>query len=160
MTDIALPDCDWHQQAAESDQHYQWFTWYLELGPERTPAKVARRHGLKVQQVDLVAVGNLWQQRCATWERDSAQVANEIVRSEDDLHTVEYKVGMALVRLGVTGLEAKNPALLDVKGLREAIREGLELMRKGVGAADMVITHQTKDDLTRQFAQFLGEEIE
>lgn len=155
-----LEPSSWQQRPIETDTEYGWFTTYLELGDARSVAKVARRLGASAAKVQVAADTYGWDARVAAWERDSREVAKTHVRDEEVVHSIEYQVGMAMIRMGMSGLEGKNPHLLAVPNLVQLMREGAELARKGSGAADMVIEHRDRESVGRQFAELLGEEWE
>lgn len=155
-----VPKSAWQRQASESVVEYGWFTVYLELGDDRTLPKTARRAGVPIRKIEEAASSFNWSHRCYEWREDSAKIVKDQVRDEETVHSVEWQAGQALIRLALQGFDGKNPHLMDGKGLTAMLKEGIELTRKGSGAADMVVEINDRRQIGQQFAEFLGEEWE
>lgn len=152
------PRAAWEQLPDETDADYGWFITYLELGDDRTLAKTARRAGVRKAAVERAASSFNWSQRCMAWKRDTQSVLAGAERDEEAVHDAEWHAGVSLIRLAVRGFNGKNPELMDVKSLTAILKEGIELARRGSGAADMVIAVEDRRNIEGQFADFLGEE--
>lgn len=148
------------QREGENDQQYAWFRQYYELGDTRTLPRAAMRCGVSRSLVERAAREHDWDIRSQQLDRDASHVAKTMIRDEDEALALQYAVGHVMIRMGMTALQAKNPALLDMKTVTALIQQGVEHTRRGAGAADMVISLDQRRSIQQQFADFLGEEID
>lgn len=68
----------WERQTGESSRAYEAFRAYLELGSQRSAAKVGQKLGKSVTLIGRWSAAHRWVDRVEAWERDQDEVwANE-----------------------------------------------------------------------------------
>jgi hypothetical protein len=67
----------WEQQEGESSQAFEAFSMYLEMGADRSCAKVASRLGKSTQLMTRWSARDGWAKRALAWDRHIARQTNE-----------------------------------------------------------------------------------
>lgn len=150
----------WDRQSGESNHEYAWFTKYCELGESRSEQLVAKRCGVPVSMVRTTATKHSWALRAAPYDAAVSELAAILEMDEGEALHAQYTAGMLMLRMGLTALKYKNPALLKMKDIRELMQFGSEMARRGAGVADMKIDHTTTRRVDEMWADLLGEEVE
>lgn len=101
---LTLP---WDRQPGEPARAFQQFVLYRDMGPTRSPSRVASSLSLTRQAVQQKATAWAWVNRCAAWDRHLDRLrlrANEAKLIE--LAELEVEAGMASLDLGREAIEA------------------------------------------------------
>lgn len=146
------PKPPWQQQALEPDFEYAWFVKYAELGEQRTLEKVSAFQGVPLDLVQRARDRHEWDARVAAYDATLVDVMQHVQVSEDEALAMQYAVGMAMMRLGVSAVALKNPALIKMKDVQLLMAQGAEMARRGAGVADLNVQH---DVVTRVRDQVL-----
>lgn len=128
----------WGRLKNETASRYNWFVMYCELGPEmRSTAAVASRIGIAEKHIIDASERYRWSERVAAYDDDVRGAV--MVADPDAVLAGQYAIGMMMMRLGISALGLKNPALMKVNDIQKIVTAGAELARKGTGLADMKI---------------------
>lgn len=135
------PRPPWEQQVSESDYEYAWFVKFAELGAERSIDKVSAVQGVPADLVRSAADKNAWDSRAKAYDDTVVSVLEHVNIDESEALAMQYAVGMAMMKLGVSAVALKNPALIKMKDIRELMQQGAEMARRGAGVADLTVQH-------------------
>lgn len=147
----------WEQLQGEPDHAYAWFVRYAELHDERSVEKVSRFCGVPATMVRKASVEHAWESRVASFDETVVNVVDHVNVDDAEALAMQFAVGKAMIRLGVTKMQLINPAMLKVKDALVLMQQGSEMMRRGAGVADLTIEQRTAQDrIESQFLELLG----
>lgn len=147
----------WNQQAGESASQYAMFKAYCDAGHAGTYQDVANRFGCALSRVESVAVKNNWDSRVSAYCIELNNISTITVADGERALQMQYKIGEALLGLGINALQLKNPSMIRMKEIHKLIETGGEMMRKGAGLADMKVDIETVDRVKDAVADFIIE---
>lgn len=160
MTEIEpiQPREPWAQRTGEAPHQHAWLLRYCELGESRTIDKVARLCGVPIKLVRAAALEHAWITRAASFDAACMEVARAAATDEKMALSMQYEVGIAMMRLGVKAVQLKNPALIRMKDIRELMQQGAEMARRGAGVADLNIEVDVQKRVEADFLDLLGDD--
>jgi hypothetical protein len=150
------PTPAWTQRTGERDREYQWFIQYAETIGERDLERVAARIGVAASLLRAAAEKNQWDARCVEFDKARMSIARQVVPDDSEALSMQYAVGIAMIRLGVQAVQLKNPALLNMDQVIKLVTQGSEMARRGAGVADLKIEQTVQQRIEREFLDLLG----
>jgi len=140
MNDLVPAGKDpWSQLRNEDTADYAAFAEFCKLGTRRSNRVLASHLGVSIQKVNAIARKNDWVARADAYDR----ACNELHPSADDMSledtlAFQYAVGKAMLDMGVTALQLKNPASMRTADIVKLLQQGSEIQRKAAGITDTV----------------------
>lgn len=147
----------WEQRSYESDHQYAWFVKYAELGEGRTLEKTAKLQGVPVKLVRQAALSHVWAERAAAFDKTVVAIQKAVSPDETEALALQYGAGMMMLRLGLSAIQIKNPALLKVKDIKALLEAGSEMVRRGAGIADLKVEHDVVQRVQADLELLLGD---
>ena len=128
----------WAQSSGELGGEYAAFTEFCKLGPERRSVrKLAAHLGISADRVRSMSKKNDWIARADAFDRANNALTPAELSLEDTL-AFQYAVGKAMLDLGISAMQLKNPASIKMNDVIRLLKEGSEIQRKAAGINDTV----------------------
>lgn len=149
----------WEQRGRESQYEYAWFVRYAELGTERTLEKAARLLGMPIKGVREAARAHDWDVRAYAYDQTVVEITKAVTPSEDEALSIQYGAGMMMLKLGLSAIQIKNPALLKMKDIQALLQMGSEMVRRGAGVADLKVQHDVVQRVAEDIELLFGPDV-
>ncbi len=125
----------WERQKGESQQAFQAFVAYRDMGSDRSAAKVGRRLGRPVGTVGRWRERHRWDERAGAWDDEQERIGRE--RQAESVRKVNDEQAMLGRALLVKAAEALRAGLAPRSAdIPRWIAEGSELQRIALGVTE------------------------
>jgi hypothetical protein len=116
--------------AGKTVKPFAAFSAYLELGEERSYARVGQKLGKSRVLIERWGSEWKWQERVLAWDNDLARQANKrAVKELEEMYKRQAKIAMLMQKKAVEALENIDPEKLDEGTIVRFITEGTKLER-------------------------------
>lgn len=120
----------WERQKGESEQAYEAFCIYRDLGLQRSNAAVCERLSKSRQLISRWKARYDWDERARAYDNDLAKkVHAEAVKALKDMTGRHIKMAVQLQEKALEALKELKPAEMTPKDIREFIKMATELER-------------------------------
>ena len=136
----------WERRKGESEQAYETFSIYRDLGLQRSNAKVCERLSKSRQLISRWKTQHDWDERARAYDNDLAKKAHaEAVRDLKDMTGRHIRMAVQLQAKALEALKELKPAEMTPKDIKEFIKMATELERlnrMSAASADDVIVEE------------------
>ena len=120
----------WERQKGESEQAYEAFSIYRDLGLQRSNAKVCERLSKSRQLISRWKSRYNWDERAREYDNDLARKAHaEAVKDLKDMTGRHIKMAVQLQTKALEALKGLKPEEMTPKDIKEFIKMATELER-------------------------------
>ncbi len=120
----------WERRKGESEQAYEAFSIYRDLGLQRSNAKVCEQLSKSRQLISRWKTQHDWDERARAYDNDLAKRAHaEAVRDLKDMTGRHIRMAVQLQAKALEALKELKPAEMTPKDIKEFIKMATELER-------------------------------
>ncbi len=151
MTDIELRHSDeapiYHRLANEPLEAYEAFSEWVNIPmSSRGIGNFLRRTSYPAKQIRKLMVEWHWEVRATAFDHDSLQLRPDPSSMDEEAALAgQMAAATALMELGLSALELKDPSRIPVDKAIRLAEKGVEIQRRALGMADLNIQFDAAD---------------
>lgn len=120
----------WDRQKSESQQAYEAFVTYRDLGAERSTSKVARRLSKSTTLMNRWSSAHGWVERARQYDNYlDGEARREAVKKVREMTSRQIKIALKLQKKATKALAALDITAMSPKDIKEFIKTATELER-------------------------------
>lgn len=118
----------WERQKSESEQAYEAFVIYRDLGTERSTAKVAQQLGKSLALIQRWCRRWEWVERCRAWDNaKDAEARRAALQKYKDMNARHIKIALQLQQKALKAMEELPDEALSAKDIMTFIDKAIAI---------------------------------
>lgn len=131
MPKTSRTDNPWDRQKDESEQAYEAFLAYRDMGANRSVAKVAQKCGKNKSLMDRWSSRWEWVERCRCWDNQLQKEAKKTAAAElKKMYQRHIKIAMQLQNVAIMSLAQTRPENIEPKDLIAFVKAATVIERE------------------------------